>query len=287
MKSAVTVSLVPEAWGGAPFIYECDLETACASAAGLGFDAVEIFPPTPESVAPGIVRPILERHGLALAALGTGGVWARHRWHFTHPDEAIRTHARTHAARIVQTAAALGAPAIIGVIQGKAEGAVTHAQAVAWLGEALEELGALAENAGQVLLYEPLNRYETNLFNRIHETAAFLRSLRTRAVRILADMFHMNIEEASMAGAIRRAGPLLGHFHFADSNRLAIGWGHSRVEPVAAALREIGYTGYISGEALPRPNAGTAAAQTMRSFQTYFRPAPTDAQTPTHPSQDQ
>jgi sugar phosphate isomerase/epimerase len=189
--------------------------------------------------------------------------------------------------RIVETAAALGAPAIIGVIQGKAEETVTHPQAIAWLAEALEELGALAERAGQVLLYEPLNRYETNLFNRIEETAGFLRSLRTRGVRILADMFHMNIEEASLPDAIRRAGPLLGHFHFADSNRLAIGWGHSRVEPVAAALREIGYSGYISGEALPRPGSEAAAAQTMRAFKKYFRPFPTDAQTPAHSPENQ
>jgi sugar phosphate isomerase/epimerase len=271
MRSAVTVSLVPEA-RGAPFIFWDDLEQCCAAAAELGFDAIEIFPPDPETVALEKISPLLQRYGLRVAAVGTGGVWALHRWHFTHAEAAIRQRARAHAVRIVEAAAALGAPAIVGVIQGKYEGAVTHGEAVEWLREALEELGAVAARHSQIVLYEPLNRYETNLFNRIDESVAFLRTLETKAVRLLADMFHLNIEERSIADALRAGGEWIAHFHFADSNRLAIGWGHTPVEPIVAALRDIGYRGYISGEALPRPDSYATAAQTMRAFRQHFRP---------------
>ena len=61
-------------------------------------------------------------------------------------------------------------------IQGKAEGEVTREQAMTWLAEALADLGAHAAQYGVPLLYEPLNRYETNLLNRQLDAAHFLES---------------------------------------------------------------------------------------------------------------
>jgi sugar phosphate isomerase/epimerase len=269
MKSAVTASLIPEAKGG-PFILWDDLPTACATAARLGFDAIEIFPPSPQAVTPEIVRPLLDQHKLELAAIGTGGGWVAHRWHFSHPDPAIRTAARNFARSMVEAAAALGAPAIVGSMQGRFEGDVSREQALHWVADALEELAEFAGNRGQTLFYEPLNRYETNIFNRLGDTVEFLQSLRAKNIRILADMFHMSIEEISIADALRAAGPMIGHFHFADSNRRAIGWGHTDVTPIVQALKDIGYQGYISGEALAIPNPEAAAAQTIASFRKFF-----------------
>src|SRR4051794_11954185 len=167
-KSAVTVSMVPQARGG-PFVYWDDLREAFASAAELGYDAIEIFPPSPEAVAPEIVRPLMERYGLKVAAVGTGAAWVANRWHFAHPDGAIREQALAYARRIVDAAAALETQAIIGSIQGKYEGEVSRGQAVGWLGEAVATLGEQAAGHGQPLLYEPLNRYETNMFNRLSD----------------------------------------------------------------------------------------------------------------------
>ena len=85
-------------------------------------------------------------------------------------------------------------------------------------------------------------------------------------MKLLCDLFHMNIEEADLAAALRRAGPLVGHVHFADSNRRAIGFGHTDLAPIIAALRDIGYAGYLSAEILPLPDSDAAAAQTIASF---------------------
>ena len=270
MRSAITVSLVPQARGG-PFVFWDDLDEACAAAARLGFDAVEIFPATADAVAPEIIKPIVERHGLTIAAIGTGGGWVAHRWHLTHPDNAIRASARRFARKIVDAAGVLGTQAIIGSMQGKVEGEVPRQQALLWLSEGLEELAAAAAVHGQPLLYEPLNRYETNLFNRISHTVEFLGTLKATNIRILADLFHMNIEESVPADALRHAGELIGHFHFADSNRQAVGWGHTEIFSVVQALREIGYDGYISGEVLPLPNSEAAAAQTIAAYRHYFQ----------------
>ena len=59
------------------------------------------------------------------------------------------------------------------------------------------------------------------------------------------------IEDADMAAALRQAGPLLGHMHVPDSNRAAPGMGHIDYRPILEALRDIGYDGYLSSEAMP------------------------------------
>jgi sugar phosphate isomerase/epimerase len=58
--------------------------------------------------------------------------------------------------------------------------------------------------------------------------------------------------------------------HFVDSNRRAAGLGHLDFGPIAAALREVGYRGYASAEALPYPDSLAAARQTIAAYCKYF-----------------
>ncbi len=81
----------------------------------------------------------------------------------------------------------------------------------------------------------------------------------------------MNLEEADLAAAVRQAGDFVGHVHFADSNRRAIGYGHTAVEPVIHALRAIGYQGYLSAEILPLPDSESAAAQTIAAVRRVLK----------------
>ena len=269
MRSAVTIALVPEMRGG-PFVFSDGLDAGCAKAAEHGFDAVELFPESGYSLDAGELKALLAKHNLKVAAIGSGAGWVKHRLHLTDPGVAVRRRAREFIAAIIDCAGSFGAPAIIGSMQGRWGDGVTRAQALAWLAEALEELGPRAAVHGVPLLYEPLNRYETNLLNRVDDALSFLKPLRAQNVKLLCDLFHMNIEEAGIADALRLAGPRLGHVHFADSNRHAIGFGHTDVAPVVQALRDIAYTGYISGEVLPLPDGDTAAKQTLASFKRWF-----------------
>jgi sugar phosphate isomerase/epimerase len=268
MKSAITISLVPQARGG-PFVFWDGLEDGCERAAALGFDAVEIFPPAAEALDGGGLRDLLAARRLKVAAVGTGAGWVVHKYSLTSPDPAVRAQARVFIRSIIEAAAEYGAPAIIGSMQGRWEPPVTREQALAWLAEALEELGEWARAKGQVLLYEPLNRYETNLLNRLGDTVALLRNLRTKHVRILADLFHLNLEEASVPGALLAAGDYVGHVHFADSNRQAMGFGHTDVAGVIHALRTMGYQGYLSAEILPLPDSLAAASRTIETIRKY------------------
>ena len=126
------------------------------------------------------------------------------------------------------------------------------------------------ESLGTMLIYEPLNRYETNMANTMQEGAELLRPLATKSVKLLADLFHMNIEEVSIADALRVSGSHLGHVHFVDSNRKAAGMGHFDFAPIAAALNEINFQGYASAEALPLPTSQAAAKATIESYRKVF-----------------
>lgn len=269
IRSCVTVSLVSEARGG-PFVFWDDLPAACRAASELGFDAIEIFPPEPEAIDADSIRPLLDEYRLKLAAVGTGAGWVRHKLYLCLPEAEQRTKAREFIRRTIDAAGRLGASAIIGSMQGRWSDAVSREAALGYLSEALDDLGNHAKQYGVPLFYEPLNRYETNLINSLSAGVELLKKLKTDNVRLLADLFHMNIEERNIPSAIREAGHWIGHVHFVDSNRRPAGSGHIDLAAAAATLREIGYNGYVSAEALPYPDSDTAARLTIDAYHRYF-----------------
>jgi len=265
MRSAVTITLLPEAKAG-PFVF-ADLREGCRAAKDLGFDGIEIFPPSAEAVREAI--PVLREHGLPLAAVGTGGGAVRHKLSLTHPDRDNRERAREFVRSLIDVAAESGASAIVGSMQGSWT-EFDRELTLRLLANSINKLGDYAESRGVLLLYEPLNRYETNLLNTLADAAGFLGQRATRNVRILVDLFHANIEEADMAASIRAHARYVGHVHWADSNRRAAGLGHTDFAPIAAALRDSGYGGYISAEVFPLPDPQSAARHTIESFRKHF-----------------
>ncbi len=261
IKTAITLSQVPEALAG-PFVLRTPLPEAFATAAAIGFDAVELFLPGPDFVSVDEVKSLAAAHGLAIAAVGTGAGMLCHGLSITDAAEEKREAAVQFVLAMIDFGGQLEAPAILGSMQGRG--------ALDLLACGLRRCGERATVHGVPFIYEPLNRYETNLFNRLAEGARFLELHDLKNVVLLADLFHMNIEECDLAAAIREAGPHIGHVHFADSNRQAMGFGHSDPQQVIAALREIQYSGYLSAEIFPLPDPETAARQTISSIRSLL-----------------
>jgi sugar phosphate isomerase/epimerase len=270
MRTAVTLCRVPEAAAG-PFVFHDDLETSFQKAAATGFDAVELFLPGPDEVPVAEIQSLCEKHSLTVSTVGTGAGMLRHGLSLTDPDSAKRDAALAFLLRMIEFGGALGAPAILGSMQGRHGGSVTREQALDWLAAALEQAGTTAARFQVPFIYEPLNRYETNLFNQTAPAAAFLRERRLSNIVLLADLFHMAIEEKDIAAALFDAGDLLGHVHWADSNRHAAGFGHTDFQQIAAALTKMNYAGYLSAEVLPHPTPEAAARQTISSIHSLFR----------------
>ncbi|MCU0794494.1 MAG: sugar phosphate isomerase/epimerase [Akkermansiaceae bacterium] len=269
MRTAVTLCRVPEAAAG-PFVFHDHLETGFAKAAGHGFDAVELFLTGPDQVGTAEILDLARHHHLGIAAVGTGAGMVRHGLSLTDPDPGRRAAASDFILGMIDFAAALGAPTILGSMQGRHSGGTDRARALDHLAEALKRFDAAAAGHGQRFIYEPLNRYETNLFNQLAPAAAFLEGNDLHHTRLLADLFHLAIEEKDIAAALRASARWIGHVHWADSNRHAIGFGHTDPAPIAAALRETSYAGYLSAEVLPLPDSDAAAATTLSSIRLHF-----------------
>lgn len=270
IRSAVTVSLVPEAKGG-PFVFWEGLEHAFQQAESLGFDAVEIFAPGPDAVDRSELRTLVETHGRSVAAVGTGAGAVKHGLTLTDPSSERRQMAVDFIKAMIEFGAEFSAPAIIGSMQGRWGGETDRPTALGYLSDALETLGDFASQCKIPLIYEPLNRYESNLFNTMADGVKVIEGLSTTNVRLLADLFHMNIEESNVADAIRTAGKYLAEVHFVDSNRWAAGFGHTDFDPIVASLTEVGFDGVIAVESFPKPDSMTAARKTMEAFRKYFR----------------
>lgn len=140
----------------------------------------------------------------------------------------------------------------------------TPAEDRAVLLDGLARLADVAAEAGVLLLLEPLNRYEDYLVNRLADAVSLIEEIGSEALRIGADSYHMNIEEADPAAALLAAAPYLGHVQASDSNRLEPGAGHVDWPLLLATVQAAGYDGPIAiesrlsgepGDVLPRSAA--------------------------------
>jgi sugar phosphate isomerase/epimerase len=139
--------------------------------------------------------------------------------------------------------------------------------------EGLAEVGAHAQQAGVVLLFEPLNRYEDHMVNTVAAAVELIAAARSPGVRLLADTYHMNIEEDDPCAALRSAGEVLGAVHFSDSNRHQPGAGHVPFGAIVATLRELGFDGVVSVECRLRGEP----AEALRACGRYLRTLLDDA----------
>jgi sugar phosphate isomerase/epimerase len=114
--------------------------------------------------------------------------------------------------------------------------------------EVLNALGGEAEGSSAWMLIEPINRYETKYLTRLQDAKAVIQKTQLSNVGLLADIFHLSIEESDLQASICDAGSLIRHVHLGDSNRLLPGYGHTDWQACFQALKSIGFDGYLNLE---------------------------------------
>jgi sugar phosphate isomerase/epimerase len=114
--------------------------------------------------------------------------------------------------------------------------------------ESLTELGRHGEQVGAKVFLEPLNRYEDYLVNTLADAVSIVEEVGSSAVSVIADTFHMSIEETDIGAAIRAAGSHIEHVQLGDSDRLEPGHGHYDWPETLDALDAIGYDGWLAME---------------------------------------
>lgn len=130
------------------------------------------------------------------------------------------------------------------------------------------EIAAHAEAQGVCVLWEPLNRYEQWWFNRLENGAALCDRVGSEGCKLMADFFHMSIEEDTIPGALEQyAAEYVRHIHLADSNRFTPGHGHTDFAAAFAVLDRLGWDGYMALECAPRGDL----AQDLRRTVAFLR----------------
>ena len=114
------------------------------------------------------------------------------------------------------------------------------------------EMAQVSDTCGVDYCLEVLNRFEGYLLNTAEEAVQFVQEVNHPRVKIMLDTFHMNIEEDSIGGAIRKAAQHLGHFHTGECNRRVPGRGRTPWREIGEALRDIHYQGAIVMEPFVR-----------------------------------
>ena len=159
----------------------------------------------------------------------------------TDPDTVAR--GRKTLADAIKAVRDIGGTKLGGILYSAHTKYATLPTAEGWKASvaAIAEAGETAQAAGVDLVLEVVNRFETNLLNTTAQGLKFLADTGSDHVRLHLDTFHMNIEEADPAAAIRLAGDKIGYFHIGESNRGYLGDGVVDFDRIFDALIEIGY----------------------------------------------
>lgn len=230
-----------------------DLAGRFQRAAEFGFSGIELtawgFPgPMPDHVAE--IERSQKASGLAISSLCT-----MRDDDFVHPDPAERMKRLAGLVNMIELADMLGARGVVALpIRQPAslpdlspvadEHTLITRLAVATLQTALER----TPGKHAAIFLEPLNRYEARYLCTVGHAADLCREVGSPRVQVMADLFHMSIEEADLAASLRAIKGRVGHVHLADSNRLLPGHGHTDFVEPFRALKEAGFTGWLAPE---------------------------------------
>jgi sugar phosphate isomerase/epimerase len=241
-------------------VFRDKLTTSIRKVAQLGYDGVELALLDSSQVDLPEIKTLLREYRLELPVISTGQVFADAQLWLTHPDPTIRHKTIARLKSLVDLAGELGAMVNIGRVRGPLDPRDPKASQDRFIA-GIRECGDYGLQRGVRIILEPVNRYEINFINSVAEGMEMLKKIGHPQIFLMPDVFHMNIEDASIAGSLKAAREAVAYVHFADSNRWAPGDGHLDFPDVLSALNEIGYQGFATLEILPYPDPDTAAAR--------------------------
>ena len=232
------------------------LEDTFAHAARMGYAGIEIAPFTLANAVTDIsaaerqrIRDLAARNKIEIVGLH----WLLVKpegLYLNHTDGNIRARTAKYFVEMVDCCADLGGTIMVvgspkqrNVLEG-----VSHQQAWDWTATTFRDAVKRAEDRGVTICFEPLSPAETNFVNTAAEAIEFVKPFNSRAFKIILDVKAMCSETKPMPQIIRESWPHFAHFHANDKNLKGPGFGDVDFKPIAAALREVGYNGYVSVE---------------------------------------
>ena len=246
------------AWSG-------DMEEIFGKLGEFGYEAVELFVRDPRELDAERVNRLLVKNGLQAAAVGTGPIVAEDGLSLTHDDIGIRKNAVARGKVVVDFAAALGCQMNVGKFRGNTG---ESSEKKAWMNEAMREIASHAQKQDVIITIEPQNRFGCDNSMSTQQTLGWIRELGMPNIRIMLDVFHMQIEDVCIPSSFIDAADQLLHVHFADTNRECPGTGSIDFTMVLHVLKALKYDKFISMEIKQTPDSETAAKRAIHYVKT-------------------
>ena len=216
--------------------------------AEIGFEAIDLVPQE--------YWPVVRHHGLSIAAIDG---------HASIPDGLNRRENHARIAREIRAKLALaerwGISHLI-CFSGNRDG-LDDATGAEITAEGLRRVAGAAQDAGVTLVLELLNSKVDHADYQCDHTAWGIdvcRMVGSPGVKLLYDVYHMQVMEGDIIRTIQACHPLIGHYHTAGSpGRHEIDQTQELYYPaIMRAIAATGYKGYVGQEFLPRGDPVTA-----------------------------
>ncbi|MDB6058384.1 MAG: Xylose isomerase domain protein barrel [Verrucomicrobiales bacterium] len=232
------------------------LQDAMGFARKLGYQGIEIAPYT---IAPSVnqvsaaeraeLRKAAERIGIEICGIhwvliGVEGMY------LNHPNTPVQNRTRQYLRDLVDFCADIGGKIMVvgSPKQRMVMQEVSSARAWAIATDTFRDAVKTAEDRGVTICIEPLAPTETNFINTAYEAVEFARQFNSPAMKVILDVKAMCSEELSIPKIITESTPHFAHFHANDKNLKGPGFGKVDFHPIATALKQSGYNGFVSVE---------------------------------------
>jgi sugar phosphate isomerase/epimerase len=256
------------------------LERVMTCCAGLGYDGVEVAPFTLakdiRELSPRRVREL--RRAAAGAGISIIGLhWllkSPEGLSINGPDPEVRENTRDFMFALIRLCRELGGHVLVFGSPGQRSVQEGDTYAAVWARsvEMFRLCGEEAERRGATIALEPLTAKETNFLTTARETVRLIQEVSRPAVRLHLDVKAMvGGERKSPDWVIIENKDHLAHFHANDANLRGPGFGDTDFRPIARALHEIGYDGYVSVEVFDfSPDPETIATRSLAYLREVF-----------------
>lgn len=231
----------------------------------MGYDGVELFVRDPRELDPGRIDSLLAENGLTAAAVGTGQLLAEDKLHLTHEDAVRRKDAVERGKAVVDFAAVLKSQVNIGKFRGDVGGS---AEKRAWMDEGIRAIAGHAHEQGVLVTIEPQSRIGCDNCNTTQQALAWLHALGLPNLRLMLDVYHMQIDDACIPASFIEARDATVHVHFADTNRGCPGSGGIDFAMALRVLKALNYDRFITMEISQTPDSETAARRSLEYVKT-------------------
>jgi fructoselysine 3-epimerase len=228
------------------------LEETIRRIASIGYDGIEIGAAAPHAFPDYLgperrreIRKVLESSGIALASMlpapggGTG-------FNVASPMKEERAAAIDQYKKVVALCSEWGGKTVLYVAGWQIFG-TPREEAFAWSREALAEIADFAAGQGVTIAVEPTSA-DSNLIDSCDDVIALMKAVGKTNVKGMFDTYHTLYRNEVPTDYVYRLGKDLAHVHLADADRNPPGPGRIDYPGLVAALRTVGFEGYLTME---------------------------------------